>query len=128
MNRQWKKYDQLTEKCYQGMAVGGTNVGDWNDCFDILIRIIENERESNPDFGRELELLDDETDYRHDVQGWLEDYLDELFAGDSNYVTYLSQWFIEKLEEENQKRLDAGLDIYREPNGEPVSFDPEPWY
>ena len=59
---------------------------------------------------------------------WDEDYLDELFAGDSNYVTYLSQWFIEKLEEENQKRQEAGLDIYREPNGEPVSFDPAPWY
>ena len=78
MNRQWKKYDQLMEKCYQGMAVGETNANDWNDCFDVLIRIIENERESNPDFGKELELLDDETDYRHDVRGWLEDYLDEL--------------------------------------------------
>ena len=78
MNRQWKKYDQLMEKCYLGMAGGGTDINDWNDCFDVLIQIIENERESNPDFGRELNLLDDETDYRHDVQGWLEDYLDEL--------------------------------------------------
>ena len=60
------------------MAGGGTDIKDWNDCFDVLIQIIENERESNPDFGRELDLLDDETDYRHDVQGWIEDYLDEL--------------------------------------------------
>ena len=66
------------EKCYLGMAGGGTDIKDWNDCFDVLIQIIENERESNPDFGRELDLLDDETDYRHDVQGWIEDYLDEL--------------------------------------------------
>ena len=78
MNRQWKKYDQLMEKCYLGMAGRGTDINGWNDCFDVLIQIIENERESNPDFGRELDLLDDETDYRHDVQGWLEDYLDEL--------------------------------------------------
>ena len=78
MNRQWKKYDQLMEKCYLGMAGGGTDIKDWNDCFDVLIQIIENERESNPDSGRELDLLDDETDYRHDVQGWLGDYLDEL--------------------------------------------------
>ena len=78
MNRQWKKYDQLMEKCYLGMAGGGTDINDWNVCFDVLIQIIENERESNPDFGRELDLLDDETDYRHDVQGWLGDYLDEL--------------------------------------------------
>ena len=78
MNRQWKKYDQLMEKCYLGMAGRGTYINGWNDCFDVLIQIIENERESNPDFGRELDLLDDETDYRHDVQGWLGDYLDEL--------------------------------------------------
>ena len=78
MNRQRKKYDQLMEKCYLGMAGRGTDINGWNDCFDVLIQIIENERESNPDFGRELDLLDDETDYRHDVQGWLEDYLDEL--------------------------------------------------
>lgn len=78
MNRQWKRYDQLMEKCYLGMAGGGTDIKDWNDCFDVLIQIIENERESNPDSGRELDLLDDETDYRHDVQGWIEDYLDEL--------------------------------------------------
>ena len=45
------------------MAGGGTDINDWNVCFDVLIQIIENERESNPDFGRELDLLDDETDY-----------------------------------------------------------------
>ena len=78
MNRQWKKYDQLMENCYLGIAGGDSVINEWNDCFDVLIQIIENERESNPDFGRELDLLDDETDYRHDVQGWLEDYLDEL--------------------------------------------------
>ena len=32
----------------------------------------------DPDFAKELYLLDDETDYSHDVQGWLEDYLDAL--------------------------------------------------
>ena len=78
MNRQWKKYDQLMENCYLGIAGGDSVINEWNDCFDVLIQIIENERESNPDFGRELDLLDDETDYQHDVQGWIEDYLDEL--------------------------------------------------
>ena len=70
MNRQWKKYDQLMEKCYQGMAVGETNANDWNDCFDVLIRIIENERESNPDFGRELDLLDDDDDVQAVYHNW----------------------------------------------------------
>lgn len=66
---------------------------------------------------------------------WDEDYLDELFASDTGYVDYLSQWFINKLEEENQKRLDAGLDIYREPTdsdgdgvNDPVSFEPVSWH
>lgn len=47
------------EKCYLGMAGGGADVNDWNDCFDVLIQIIENERESNPDFGGELDFLDE---------------------------------------------------------------------
>ena len=41
MNRQWKKYDQLMEKCYLGMAGGGADISVWNECFDVLIQIIE---------------------------------------------------------------------------------------
>ena len=70
MNRQWKKYDQLMEKCYLGMAGGGTDINDWNVCFDVLIQIIENERESNPDFGRELDLLDDDDDVQAVYHNW----------------------------------------------------------
>ena len=29
-------------------------------------------------FAPELELLDDATDYRFDIEGWLEDCLDEM--------------------------------------------------
>ena len=70
MNRQWKKYDQLMEKCYLGMAGRGTDINGWNDCFDVLIQIIENERESNPDFGRELDLLDDDDDVQAVYHNW----------------------------------------------------------
>ena len=78
MNKQWKKFDHLTETCYSDMASGVSDINNWNTCFTLLLEIISDGREANPDFAKELYLLDDETDYCHDVQGWLEDYLDEL--------------------------------------------------
>ena len=50
----------------------------WNRCFKLLTEIISDGRAQDPDFAKELYLLDDGTDYAHDLQGWLEDYLDEL--------------------------------------------------
>ena len=58
---------------------------------------------------------------------WDDAYLEELFGGDSGYVTYLGQWFQRKLAEENAAREAQGLDIYREPDGSPVSFEPLSW-
>lgn len=78
MNKQWKKFDHLTATCYSDMARGVTDINNWNICFALLVEIITDGREANPDYAKELYLLDDETDYCHDVQGWLEDYLDEL--------------------------------------------------
>lgn len=96
------------EKCYLGMAGGGTDINDWNDCFDVLIQIIENERESNPDFGRELDLLDDETDYRHDVQGWIEDYLDE----NDVIFTVALQLYKANGNKTMEKKMDDALEEY----------------
>ena len=47
---------------------------------------------------------------------WDEEYNDELTAGDVAYRHYLAQWFKQKLEEENAKRLaDPAIgDVYRE--------------
>ena len=78
MNKLWKKFDHLTEICYSNMAHGISDINSWNTSFDLLQEIISNGRAEDPDFAKELYLLDDETDYSHDVQGWLEDYLDEL--------------------------------------------------
>lgn len=50
----------------------------WNRCFKLLTEITSDGRAQDPDFAKELYLLDDGTDYAHDLQGWLEDYLDEL--------------------------------------------------
>lgn len=55
-------------------------------------------------------------------QPWNDAYLDEVFAGDSNYIYYLAEMFRQRLEEENQKRLEQGLDVYKEKDGTPVTF------
>lgn len=78
MNRQWKKFDELMERCYTDMIRNSTDMNNWNSCFKLLTEIISDGRAQDPDFAKEFYLLDDETDYIHDLQGWLEDYLDEL--------------------------------------------------
>jgi hypothetical protein len=55
-------------------------------------------------------------------EAWDEEYLKELSNGDYGYVTYLSTWFSELLEEANAKRLAQGLEVYQEEDGTPVTF------
>ena len=50
----------------------------WEQAFELLMEIVRKEREHNPNYAPELELLDDVTDYEYDIQGWLEDCLDEV--------------------------------------------------
>ena len=40
--------------------------------------IVLEERTENPSFAPEREMIDDATDYEYDIQGWLEDCLDEV--------------------------------------------------
>lgn len=78
MRKLWKKFDELSGKCYSNMIEAGESFEVWNKTFVALLDIIDAGREKNPDFAAELIDLDDATDFRHDVGGWLEDYLDEL--------------------------------------------------
>lgn len=55
-------------------------------------------------------------------KNWDDDYLDEFFGGDPGYVDYMAHWFKVKLEEENQKRVDAGLGKYTEDDGTIIEF------
>ena len=77
MNKQWKVFDELTERCYTDMIRNTVDMVNWNSSFKLLTEIISDGRAGNPDFAKELYLLDDETDYEHDLQGWMEDYLGE---------------------------------------------------
>ena len=53
---------------------------------------------------------------------WDDSYIRSLLNGDSGYLSYLKEFFQQKLEEENAKRQEAGLDIYREADGSEIRF------
>lgn len=77
-NNQWKKFSKLTEKCYMNMCGAVKDTSCWGQAFELLKEIVLEERKENPRFARTLEMLDDATDYNYDIQGWLEDCLDEV--------------------------------------------------
>lgn len=78
LNKKWKKFDQLTGKCYLNMIGAEKDGSCWGQAFELMKEIILEERKSNPEFAYELELIDEITDYAFDIQGWLEDCLDEI--------------------------------------------------
>lgn len=78
MKKLWKKFDDLRDKGYLAIVQTDLGIEPWNNAFSVLLDIISTGRERNPRFAREMYLLDDETEYKHDICGWVEDYLDEL--------------------------------------------------
>lgn len=55
---------------------------------------------------------------------WDEEYIEEFLNGDQAYISYISDYCVKRLEEENAKRVAAGLDVYREKDGTEVVFGP----
>ena len=85
-NKKWKKFEKLTDKCFLNLAGLGKDGKCWVQTFELLKEIVLEERKNNPAFAPELELLDDATDYEYDIQGWLEDCLDEIDMKGKNKV------------------------------------------
>ena len=77
-NKKWKEFDKLSRKCYMQMAGLEEACGCWDQAFEALKAVVVDERGREPEYAPELYLLDEDTDYEYDVQGWLEDYLDDL--------------------------------------------------
>ncbi len=77
-NKKWKKFSKLTGKCYNNMIGVEKDGSCWEQAFELLKEIILEERKENPNFAAQLEMIDDATDYEYDIQGWLEDCLDEI--------------------------------------------------
>lgn len=78
MNKLWKKFDKLTGECYSNMISSTPDKSVWDETFDVFVALVENEREVNPEFAQELYEIDDQTEFSHDVEGFIEDYIDEL--------------------------------------------------
>lgn len=76
--KKWKKFNNLTGKCYSNMIGAEKDGSCWQQAFELLKEIILEERRENPGFASQLEMIDDATDYEYDIQGWLEDCLDEI--------------------------------------------------
>lgn len=83
-NKKWKEFEKLTEKCYANMAMAKEEPVCWHKAYGVLKEIIADGRDSAPEYAAELYQLDEDTDYSYDVQGWLEDYLDEVDMQDDN--------------------------------------------
>ena len=88
INKKWNKFDKLTGKCYSNMIGAEKDGKCWLQAFELLMEIVREERQVNPNFASELEQLDEAMDYAYDIQSWLEDCLDEL-AMRKNYAVLL---------------------------------------
>ena len=77
-NIKWNKFDKLQGKCYNNLIGADKDDTCWKQAFELMMEIVREERQSNPNYALELEQLDDATDYEYDILGWLEDCLDEI--------------------------------------------------
>ena len=82
-NKKWREFERLAEECYLSMAGMGKGRECWHKAYEVLKEIIADGRSKQPDYSAELYQLDDDTDYCYDIQGWLEDYLDETESTDT---------------------------------------------
>ena len=81
-NTLWKKFEKLTDACYTNMIDtmidAKKKISSWEQAFEILMEIVRAERKENPAFAPEFDMLDDITDFKYDISGWMEDCLDEM--------------------------------------------------
>lgn len=92
----WNKFDSLTEKCFSNMIGAYKDNNCWMEAFHVLQDIVTEHRTEDPSYAREIYMLDDMTDFEHDVQGWLEVYLDELDMKQMNQELFTSvEWLLQ---------------------------------
>lgn len=60
------------------MASGKIHLSIWDQCYQQLKDIIQEEREQNPEYAQELYEIDDNNDFLFGVEEWLLDYQDML--------------------------------------------------
>lgn len=83
-NKKWKKFDKLTGKCYENMIGAEKDGSCWSQTFELLLEIVREERQEDPNYASQLEMLEEATDYEYDILGWLTDCLDEIDMRDDH--------------------------------------------
>ncbi|GFI22535.1 hypothetical protein IMSAGC011_01311 [Lachnospiraceae bacterium] len=77
-NKKWDIFEDLTAKCYKSQDNGNIIKEHWYSAYDILLEIIEEERKKSPECFVELAEIDQKTEYKYNVQSWVDDYFKEL--------------------------------------------------
>lgn len=77
-NYNWEEFGTLVGHCYENIIGVYEDNSCWQQGFDMLMGIVREARKENADFARELYQLDEMEENRSDVQGWLEDCMDDL--------------------------------------------------
>ena len=78
MKELWEKFDQLSSKAYSDRENNVQSMDNWDAGFAVLMEIVEKGRQKSRFFVRKLDQIDESTKGVHDVNGWMEDYLEEL--------------------------------------------------
>lgn len=77
-NKKWENFANLTDKCYMNMIGAEEDAGCWRRAFELLMEIVREERQKEPNYAPQMEQLEEAMEYEYDLQGWLEDCLDEI--------------------------------------------------
>lgn len=86
-NCKWHIFEDMTAKCYKALDNGDIIKECWYGAFDVLLEIIAEDREKYPDCYGELAEIDQKTEYKYNVQGWVDDYFKKMNElGDYNRI------------------------------------------
>ena len=78
-NKKWHIFEDMTAKCYKALDNGNIINECWYSAYDTLLEIIEEEQKKYPGGFGELAEIDERTEYKYNVQGWVKK---QQFAGD----------------------------------------------
>ena len=62
-NKKWEKFANLTDKCYMNMIGAEKDASCWRRAFELLMEIVREERQKNPNYASQLEQLEEAMEY-----------------------------------------------------------------
>ena len=68
MEKRWNQFEKGTSDCYTDMITKSGDIELWNETFEVLLDIIKQEREEDPEYAKELYEL--ETRARITIMMW----------------------------------------------------------